>query len=92
MTLRTLTIAAAIALLGGCASTSQHANLEHLSETERNKVLNQCADTPEGDERQACIARHAPKASEEGQTCERVKVTGSRFGARVCTPTSQAQD
>ena len=92
MSTRNLIIAAAALMLGACASSSNHVSLDAMTESQRNQVLEQCAGTPEGKERQDCIARHAPKADEEGQSCERVKVTGSRFGARVCTPVSQAQE
>ncbi|GAB3019685.1 hypothetical protein [Bowmanella dokdonensis] len=84
--------AMAITLLAGCATDieSKYASLDNLSDTDRNNALKECFKISEKTERQDCIAHYADPAI--GFECERVQVTGTRFGSRVCTTKRQREE
>ncbi|ALS97432.1 hypothetical protein [Lacimicrobium alkaliphilum] len=79
-------------LIGGCASdmSSKYASLNNLSDTERNNALKDCFKEENKHDRQECIAEFADPAI--GYQCERIQVTGTRFGERVCTTKRQRDE
>ncbi|GAB3019678.1 putative periplasmic lipoprotein [Bowmanella dokdonensis] len=78
--------------LAGCASDpeSKYASLDNLSDTEQNQALKECFKLDKKSQRHECIAAYAPP--EIGFRCERVQVTGTRFGERVCTTQRQRDE
>lgn len=81
-----------LVLLSGCASdmSSKYASLNNLSDTERNNALKDCFKEENRHDRQDCIAQFADPSI--GYQCERIQVTGTRFGSRVCTTKRQRDE
>jgi hypothetical protein len=79
-------------LVSACASdmSSKYASLNNLSDTERNNALKDCFKADNKHDRQDCIAEFADPAI--GYQCERIQVTGTRFGSRVCTTKRQRDE
>ncbi|ALS97429.1 hypothetical protein AT746_03500 [Lacimicrobium alkaliphilum] len=69
---------------------SKYASLDKLSDTDRNNALKECFMEENKPDRQDCIARYADPAI--GYKCERIQVTGTRFGTRVCSTKRQRDE